>query len=185
MKNIVLFFLIFLPTSAFCQYFVVTPKGLRNANDTSKTYVVVTIDSLTTEQIFRNSVNYIQKVYNVPNNVVRGQVPNKFLKYITSASNVCKIWKDSIDVSYVTSLTFKERKIRYEINNIELFTYFYSSTDKRYYSFVDDPLIRGIFNKNGEVKEESAKRLLEDYFNNEFNFVVSYLNGSRIKKEEW
>ena len=187
MRKLILLSMIIFCSLSYGQSFVVTPLGLRDAKDLEKTYVVITVDSMTAKQLYDNAIKYINVNYKNPDYVIKGKTVNEFLKFDTRGINICLLGKSFlVDGKYTTQLYFKDGKIKYEIIDLEMY-----STD-RYGSggsplrFISSTWFKGIYNKEGILKEERGKGMIETYFNSELDVITKFLKGkNEIDNKNW
>ncbi len=170
--------LVFIGLNSFGQKYTVTPNGLRDVNDSEKTFVVLNAEGKTAKQLFDNAVKYINKNYKNPEAVIKGKTEGEYLKYITHVSDFLLInnsgAKILIDANYTTELSFKDGKIKFEI--IELDMYAQTGNYKVLFAggaFDGYP----IYNKKGELKREDTKTEIELYFNSQIKSISDALQG--------
>lgn len=116
MKIRMLLALLAISTLANGQKLVVTPVGLRDANDNEKTYVVINADGLTAKQLYDYAIKYINKNYKSPEDVIKGTTEGEYLKFITHVPNFLIILnsgvKVEIEADYTTELSFKDGRVK-------------------------------------------------------------------------
>jgi len=65
MKKLILLSLVAISTLSYSQKLTVTPSGLRDANDSEKTFVVINAEGKTSKQLYDNALKYINKTIKV------------------------------------------------------------------------------------------------------------------------
>ena len=185
MKKLILIILIPFYTLSYGQNFVVTPNGLRDEKDIEKTFVVIQADSMTAKQLFDNAMRYIKVSYNNPDYVIKSKIEGDYLKFITRGNSLCVLGREIIDCTYTTVLNFKDGKVKYEIADFEMFTTDRYRSSKLSVHFIKSTWLLGIYNKEGVLKEDLAKRSIENYFNTEMKSVITFLKGKAKLENNW
>jgi len=169
-------------TNGYSQSFVLMPTGLRDSADTGKSFLVLKFDSLTAKQLYDNAIKYINKTYTNPDQVIKGKTENEYLRYITHVASFIMIKSGlsrvKFDADYTVELNFKEGKVRYEITSLDM-----ENSGGWKLKITGGGFAWYIYNKNGELKKEDAKKDIEQYFNYRIKSLTETLNG-RIK-ENW
>lgn len=167
------------------EYFIVTPKGIRNGVDTSIPYIVLSIDS-TSGYLYTTAVKYIQETFKNPDHVIKARVENEYLRYGVYEKNIFQfqIKKQTfpINASYSVELKFKDGKLRIEFLDIRLA----ASNDVPVYWVKTGSAMRGwsrqhIFDTDGSIEHINEKNSIEEYFNGEVKKIKDYI----LKKEKW
>ena len=149
----------------FSQKLVVTPVGLRDESDNEKTYIVLNIENKKASELYINALKYINKNYKNPEKVILGKVENESLKFATFVSSFIVVQnsfiKVPIDAEYNIQLDFKDGKIKFELQNLDMY---YSADGKKTRVLYTGGALEGysIFNKKGDLKREvsgNIKRL--------------------------
>lgn len=183
MKKIILIVFIVIGTISYGQKLVVTPTGLRDANDLEKTFVVINAEGKTSKELYDNALKYINKNYKSPDDVIKGKTDGEYLKFITYAPNFITIKnsfvKTPFNAKYTTELSFKDGKVKYEVISIEI-----ENDAKAILSFTGSGINFFIYNKKGELKREDAKISIEDYFNLNVATVSDFLQGKN-SNDKW
>jgi hypothetical protein len=174
MKSLFFLATLLVAVSASSQRLKVTPHGLVNADDPSKDYVVIHVDSVSAKDLFSRSYVYLE---HVPVNSVGNQVNKKEPEYIH-----VKIYKKNavpakgslgikfyISLHYTLNLDFKDNKIRYEIADLEMTNLNTNGEETPFYFRSTDGLAWSFYNKEGlpVEKQNTAREMLENYFNNQ------------------
>jgi len=188
MKTILTLFTLFISSLTFAQKLVVTPIGLRDESDNEKTYVVLDIENKKASELYTNALKYITKNYKNPEKVIIGKVENESLKFQTfvgSFMNVKNsIVKIPIDAEYSIHLDFKDNKVKFEIQGLDMY---YSPDGSKTRVLFEGTGIGAyyIYNKKGELKRDETKTDIESYFNNEITKVADFLAGKSDGKADW
>jgi len=171
------------------QYLVVTPIGLVNGNDSTKTYIVLNVEDKTAKQLYDNAINYINHLYKSPDDVIKGKEDGKYLKFITHVSDFTSIPNvlspTYYDCDYTTELSFKDGKVKYEIIVLDIYVI---SKGIKLYLFISGSssmFNKNIFNKKGELKRPNNKNDIENYFKTQINGLMTFLKENNIKHENW
>lgn len=185
MKKIILFAFIAISTISYGQKLVVTPTGLKDANDLEKTFVVINADGKTSKELYDNALKYINKNYKNPDEVIKGKTEAEYLKFITHAENFLIVKnsgvKVQIDADYTCELSIKDGKVKFEIIALDMYA------DKGGYKV----LFTGgafdgypIYNKKGELKRPETKSEIENYFNSQISSITDFLQG-KSSNDKW
>jgi len=168
MKKITLICLIVFNLHVNAQKWSVNPEGLKDSNDSTKTYVVLTIDNKSAKDLYSETLKYISKNYQNPDEVIKGKIENEYLKFVTYDSKFTelKVGYNKIpwNASYTIELNFKDGKVKYEIIELEIknesnYTLAFQGSGMSFY----------IYKKNGELKMPDAKVNIEDYSTNKLH----------------
>ncbi|MDO9256769.1 MAG: DUF4468 domain-containing protein [Bacteroidales bacterium] len=171
-------------TSALGQKFEVTPNGLHDANDNTKTFLVINCEGKSAKELYENAIKYVNQNYKNPQEVLKGQIESEYFSFVTCSSNVITFRRSgghpTYYLTYRTELNFKDGKVKYEIQDIKI-----KGVNGGQLFFSGNPFTTvAIFNLNGELKYAEAKTVVENYFNTEASKIKEFLMGSKIK-ENW
>jgi hypothetical protein len=175
MKKILMVAIILIASvSTYSQKYIVTPTGLKDEANIEKSFVVITAEGKTAKQLFDNAVKYVNVTYKNPNIVIKGKIDGEYLSFVTSSDFYVGsgLSKNPFVMEYVTSMTFKDGKVKLEIIELEM-TFKRNPSFKLY--FTGGGINYFIYNKSGELKKEDTKEYLEVYFNTEIKRIKDYL----------
>ena len=116
-----------------------------------------------------------------------GKVENESLKFATFVSSFIVVQnsfiKVPIDAEYNIQLDFKDGKIKFELQNLDMY---YSADGKKTRVLYTGGALEGysIFNKKGELKREDTKISIEGYFNNTISKLSEFLSG-KSESQNW
>jgi len=173
MKKILMVAIILIASvSAYSQKYVVTPTGLKDEVNTEKSFVVINTEGKTAKQLFDNAVKYVNVTYKNPNVVIKGKIDGEYLSFITHSEFYVEngFTKAPFDMNYLTELTFKDGKVKYEISELVM-----KNSAGYELLFTGGGINFFIYNKSGEVKKVKTKEYLETYFNGAIPRVKDYL----------
>lgn len=183
MKKIIIICLNVLSFQVHAQNWKVTPEGLNDAIDTTKTYVVLPIENKTAKVLYEESLKYINKNYKNPNEVIKGNIENEYLKFVTYESKFTELkvgWnKIPWNINYTVELNFKDGKVKYEVIEIEI-----KNEDNYPLAFKGSGISFYIYKKNGELKMPDAKTNIEEYFNIKTKSLSDFLQG-KSSEDKW
>jgi hypothetical protein len=174
---------LFIYLQSFGQKFIVTPDGIRDSSNIEKSYVVIEIEGKSAKQLFDNAKRYIIQTYKNPDFVQKGIIDNEYIKFDTYVPYIATIntglSKLKYDAKYVTELYFKDGKVKLEVVNLEIMTVGVPL------NFKPKGALGGwyVFNSKGLLKQENAKREIENYFNELLTSLSAYLKGSKDNKD--
>jgi hypothetical protein len=173
---------------ADAQKYIVTPNGLVNADDTTKRYVVIYIDSLSAKELYKRSYKFIGQTWKNPEIAKDGKKEGEYLYVRIFAKNALTAKgsfgiKFNLDLRYSLHLNFKDDKIKYEIVDLEMNDISPYSEDTPFYIKSNSALSRSIFDKDGTLieKQKSVKKQLENYFNNQITELKDQLIAASSK----
>ena len=183
-------------TLCYGQSLVVTPLGLRDANDNEKTFVVINVEGKTANELYENALKYINRNYKSPNDVIKGKIEGEYLSFITRASSIAyaKFYPTKsfqkhpfpYDLIYTVELNFKDGKVKYEINSLKMVL---SSGESGYdLHFIEDKgfiiINPGIYSKKGDIINGMAKTQIETYYNSQIESLSDALKG-KSNNDNW
>lgn len=172
------------------QKLVLTPNGLADSSDNSNKHIIIDVPNLTTSELYTNSVNYIQRTYKSPQDVIKGQVENSFMSFVTHTDKIATYsiplnGNENIQADFMIDLKFKDGKVRFEVVNFEM--YYYAGYSKVTFNINQEYSGWSIFNKKGEVnkKAETTKIEIERYFNDYISYLKEGLTGTQDSNDDW
>lgn len=192
MKKLILFLLITIAPIAYGQQFTVTPDGLRDAENPDNTFLILKADSMTARKLYDNAIKYVNKNYKNPQDVIKGQIEGEYFSFDTYDEDFIMIHqlfqKFYLAAKYKTALTFKDGKVKYEIIDLEMKVpskIIYGNFRKEVpLNFTGGGINWDIYNKKGELKNESAKLDIENYFNMKSASLLESLKGKTVN-DNW
>ena len=170
------------------QEFTVTTDGLRDAQDLSKSFVVIKADGIKSNNLYKNAVEYVIKNYTSPDDVIKGQIEGEYFKFITYVPNFLYVRKGSkiwLDANFTIELNFKDNKVKFEVIALDIhtkqgntpFSVIYSGSSFKGYQ---------IYNKKGQLVRPDTKEDIENYFNAFVNSLAKGLVEEDSKdNEDW
>jgi len=178
MRYALTIFFIAIINIALSQKLEVTPKGLKDAENIDKSYIVLNIEETPADKLYNNAFKYISKNYRNPEKVIKAKIENEYLKFGTHESEFLIInnsgAKIPIKANYTIELSFKDNKVKFEINEL-------SMPAKRggYNVLFSGGAFSGypIYNKKGDLKRTDTKKEIEVYFNSQILSLKEYLKG--------
>lgn len=186
MKKIVLIAFIINCSLLNAQKLLVTPEGLKDSLNIDKSYVVISIEGKTAKDLYESVIKYVNITYKNPKEVLKGNIENEYISFETYVANFPLTKngyaKMNIGTKYLTTLSFKDGKIKYEISDMEM-----KAVDSQYKVLFSGGAFSGypIYNKSGELKREETKEDIEKYFNNNINNIFDYVSGKSKTNEGW
>lgn len=189
MKKLLIFGALIIAFATNAQKVTVTTTGIKSESDVTKDYVVIDAPNKTAADLYNNILKYIQKTYKNPDAVLKGKVENDYFRFETYKPSAvlakAGMSKAVFSVKFVTQIDFKDGKAKVTFNNIEYIGPSESAIPLHlhYQGGAFDGYV--IYNKKGEVKDQSAKTQIEDYFNGQILELSNALNGVDASKEGW
>ena len=187
MKYLGLFVALLMASFAFGQKYVVTPNGLRNADDTEKNYLVIEAKNMTGQQLYTNAVKFLHTKFKKPEeDAVQGNIEGEYLKFDIYENDFIYTKtlgsKVPFNARYRIELRFKDNKARFEIVNLEMID---AIEYKFHFLFQGRPFtdLYVIYKKNGSLYKEKEKLKIENYFNAIVNEMATHLQGKQ--NDDW
>ena len=177
MKKVVLVLAIGISMGASAQSYSVMPDGLKDAANPEKTFLVINVEGKTAKQLYDEAIKYVNVTYKNPSAVMRGNINGEFLSFATHTNTfyIDTYLKRNISVEYMTSLTFKDGKVKYEIHELEMVCN--ETRPQVNLHFSGGMLQYSIYNNSGKLRKEDTKKDLESHFNYSIIAIKKYLDG--------
>jgi hypothetical protein len=168
------------------KYFNLTPHWFVSVQDSTKNYVVITIDSCSADKLYKKTINYINLTYKSPESVIRGKSENEFLTFVTHDKIVMKLNRiENVDIEYFTTISYKDNKIKITFTDVDM--YFF--TDHKIPITIVGSGWSGwhIYKEDGSIffPKKLNKERIEEFFNNKVDEIISGIKNSDIKNENW
>ena len=196
LKHLLFGILICFPFLLSAQYLVLTPYGLRNIKDTSKTYVVLDSLGMDSIQLFKKATNYIKEtymenemVYPVSTNLstIYKSIDNEFIRFHGWEPYLSKtprrfLFKVDVTIStlYWIDLRFKNDRMKIEVKFNEMNT----GRDVTLIQNIGTAWNMGheiyIWDKNLVLTDIKMKTDIENFFNKKIIEIKKY-----IKNNDW
>ncbi|MDO9255967.1 MAG: hypothetical protein Q7U54_10680 [Bacteroidales bacterium] len=170
------------------KYFKLTPEWLVSVKDTTKNYVVVEVNNYTAAQLYNKAIMYVNERYKNPDAVLRGKIENEFLTFATHNDHMFDFRSGInmiIEVNYLTTVSFKENKIKLDFHDIDM-TLVTSQSRSPFYLVGSGGLSWYVYKEKDHSlfqPNKGFKDKIELFFNNQTNEIVSYYLTT--EKEEW
>jgi Domain of unknown function (DUF4468) with TBP-like fold len=163
----------FLSISTYSQSFIITSNGLKSVSDSTKSYIVIYVDSVSAKDLYSRAYSYIQHTWKNPDIANNGKVEGEFLhvKTFVSAAVIAKGnlgAKIPLDFKYAVNLDFRDGKVKYEIADLDIETS-PSAGDYPFFIEYHKGLVWCMYEKDGTVvkKQQGTKDQMESYFNSQ------------------
>ncbi len=184
MKNILLLFLL-IPIVCSAQSFVVTPDGLKDRENLKNSFVVVTKENTSAEELYNTSIKYVNEQMKNPGSSIKSDIKGDYIRYSVYIPEIILYSnsgsKRKIQGFFDVEFRFKDNRVRYEIVSISM-----PDKDSKYEVVFSGSKWSGypIYEKNGKLFKEKEKEELELFFNALLSTYVSYLNEGSTK-DDW
>lgn len=175
MKKLLALFIIGISLCANAQKTDLKPEGF--------TPVVIELQDKSSEQIYTGIIKYINKNFKNPNEVLKGDIKNEYIR-LNGFSN--KMWcykalgiNHCIDQEYSVEVDVKDGKFRFTF--IPNQGYIAGTTNALMYSY------KSFFKKDGSVRNmyTDAKDSFELSVNNMIEEIVNEVNGKTESDNDW
>lgn len=155
MKKLILLFVL-ISNIAFSQKFILTPQNLVNAEDNSKSYIVLEFPEKTKEELYKSFKIYFQKLYDNSNFTMT----NTENEQIVINNRDVYVGLGFSYYYYKDIYTFKDGKVKYE-------PYFEKLSKGTGFDeeFIFLQGSGGIYKLNGSLSKEKAKNAVESSVN--------------------
>lgn len=176
--------------STFAQQFELTPDGLKDANDNSKDFIVLPYEGKTASELYNICKLYVNKTMTDPKSSIIADVDKEYLRYkiftpeIFSFSKM--LTKLQVEAFYQVEMRFRDGRIRYSIENLELT---FKEGGKPFYISASKMKGWAFFDNNGKLLMKNEKEKLENYFNEKVKMlnedIQSEGSGQNGKDNDW
>lgn len=147
-------------------------------------YVVVKTDSISKDELFKKSINWIKETYKNPDEVLKTTIDNDKIRFEGAEENLICLkslgMKTCYTGTYTIEILFKDG--RYKFNPISL-TYYHPASQYSSGGIVDISLTDGswMYRRNG--KPRSMYKEIPEAVSNLFNSLCNNLNKYLSKKD--
>jgi len=173
-----LVFMALLPAMSFAQSFVLTPYGLRDSKDTSKTYIILDSLNMTAKQLFDKSANFIKEEAKNPDFAIKSQVDGEYIRFGGYQPEISGFIQKmlfklhyAINAGYEIELRFRDNKVKYEIRELNLTSKQLNSNDPiAIYHLYQQKAFIGwdqfyVWDKTLQLKNPDIKNDIQTFFN--------------------
>lgn len=185
MKKIVCaLLLLFSPCIAFCQYFVLTPNGIRVDGKLEESYIVLNFSDKSQSDLYELAHGYIVSNFNSAKDVMSESSPNYITVNARFTFREKAVYNYQIDALYNYKLAFKDGKVKVEFVLADLdvppqphsknFSFNLIAKGKAFGGY-------GVFSKKGDVASPNAKQAIEEFANALTKGLVDAISG----ESEW
>ena len=164
--------------------FELTPAGFINADSPSDDYLVINAPGKTQEELYKDVLSHLHGKYVNPD-IALSTIDGELITINGTASNAIRRNNMHVfDMDYTYTIRFKQGKVRVDAPAFKLTTYTSGPQELHLvwtrWSLTGKNL--GIYGKKEKLKSERAKADLEDFFNTEFESVVTAVQQ---ETEDW
>jgi len=185
-KNLPLL-LIFLSTFCYSQVeeFTFSEEGFTD-------YLVIPCKGKTKSELYRSTLNWIKKVYNTPEKVIKAKIENDYIRIQGSSSNlVCFSGFGLSDCNlarYQIEISFKDDKYKFDVTNVEYFTRGFGGAVGNWQTLYLDGTTN-YYNRKGKVKTvfKDFIHSFPDFFTNlniDLNLYIE-TEKEQSRKDDW
>lgn len=136
-------------------------------------FVVTDIESMSKEEIYHKTLNWIKETYKNPDLVLKTKIENEKVRIDAIANQLLKVKNLALDLNYTIEISFKDSKYKFEIISL----LYNNITDyKKILNFkTDSKMIKNFGTSPTDI---------ENYFNDLNNGLGAYITGKN-KKDDW
>jgi uncharacterized protein YdgA (DUF945 family) len=185
MRKTLLLIAVFVSTFGFGQKYVLTTDGLKDSENTDRTFLVVKFPGKTAKELYDRMLKYGEKNFKAPVTVIKDQVENESVILKTNLESFISIKymgaNTFYNVKFTTEISFKEGRIKYEVKDFEagnarLKIPYVATKESQWYGFYD---------QNKVLKMDAEKQKIEDYFDTQIKSMIEFLNKKEIQPDAW
>lgn len=155
-------------------------------------YVVTVCDTLSNEMIFWKTIDWINKTYKNPNDVIKSQVIGEYIILEGIAPSLCKmkiIGRTFLeDVRYRVEISFKNGRYKFDVVSLESYSMGSQYTSPGWYDMKIDEIREHYYKENGQIQPRFKFYEVDipKYFNELNQTLKDYiLNSENSIKNDW
>lgn len=143
--------------------------------------IVVTIDDLSAEEIYKKSINWVKETYKNPEEVLKADIENEKIRIVGYDPNAWYFMsmgsEKNMSINYTVEISFKEGKYRFEYVIDKL---------SHNYSYKGPFKYESMYNKKGELKKAylesvpAIDKTMNTLSTNYYNYITGKAEG-----KEW
>jgi len=141
--------------------------------------IVIKTDSLTSNQIYKKALDWVQETYKNPDKVLKAKIENKKIRIDGFATNAWwyRTKNNSYNMEYTIEISIKNGRYKFEFI---IGQFFIDDGQKVLYDY------KSFFKKSGEIKKAytDAVPSLENTMNLLSNSFYSYITGHTSESED-
>ncbi|KFC20951.1 DUF4468 domain-containing protein [Epilithonimonas lactis] len=150
-------------------------------------YVVTETPNKTKEEIYKKTLDWINRTYQRADDVIQGQIENEYVRFQgVDKSSLCKNPNNNliftcIEIRYQIEISVKDGKYKFDVLETEQHNYMYPK-------FSSNPWmpLEYKFDKKGNVKPQKVSELPREYNRLNENLKDYILNGAETNvKNDW
>ena len=164
-------------------------------NGLSPEYIVVEIDSMTQEQLFKKTINWIKETYKNPDEVIKTTIENDKVRFEGAKQNGLCIMAlgmpNCSNVRYQIEIAFKDGKYKFEVISLEQYVEASQYSRPGWFPVLlsQEEVSKGYYKKKGKLRAP-YKRYPDEIsilFNELHLSLKAYMFGeqSEKKKDDW
>lgn len=169
------------------EYFEFNPLGFTD-------YVVTNIDSLSSNQLYEKTINWIKDTYKNPEEVIKAKFENEKVRFTgynpTHLSSKVLMSTIFYDVRYTVEISFKDNKYKFEPTSLEIYVN-PSEYGAGGWSPINLDITTGYYKKNGLINPSFSEfpNQISSLFNDLEDSLETYLlkenNTLKDKENDW
>ena len=154
-------------------------------------FIIVKTEGKTKEELYKNTIEWINKSYNKPSEVIKAQVENDYIRFQgVSKEKYC--WDALVtfcnDIRYEVEISFKDGKYKFEVLSLEDY-HVTGASGLRVWGKINYKDSWTHFKKDGEVRKMYAKNVQQitaffDGLNKELYDYI-YNQNETAKSNDW
>jgi hypothetical protein len=156
-------------------------------------YIVVHCDTLSQRDMFWKTIDWINKTYTNPNEVLLSSVEGDYIIFRGVGERMVSVMglgsKIYFDVRYRIMVSFKEGRYKFDVETLESYSTGSTSVPSGWYDMKINNVGETYYKKNGEIRDvwKSYETEIPNYFNRLNSSLKNYIlqNEKTSKSNDW
>ncbi len=157
-------------------------------------YVVVEVPENTKEDLYRKTIEWVNRTFDTPKEVIKGQIENDYIRIEGIKKGMFLLYfmgkQSSDDGRYQIEISFKDNKYKFAVIGIEQYIEPSQYNPVRGWKTIDFVKNNNFyFEKDGTLKKKyNGYQKIPDYFNSLNNSLKEYIINGKTdgsKKDDW
>lgn len=182
-----LLLLLFIPHIINAQ-FSLTKDGFVSTEDTSKNFVVYSIDDASKEKLYANVLKYLTTTYKSAKDVL-SKVDNEVITINAMQPKYINAKTLKYDIRYTLTIHFKDGRIKIDAPEFECTTRAYNKPYRLAMSGsnagLGSEVVNGLFKKDGEPGLKKTVIEIENFFNTLSTNIAEAAEGNTNSNDDW
>lgn len=187
MRYLMQIVLLLFSSFGIAQSLTVTPGGLRDSQDTTKSFIIFEVPDVPKEELYKRALKYANEFYKHGRDAIRGDNEGEYLRIGTFAEDFMKYNNTMIlfpvVAEYNVEMRFKDGRVRYEIKDLRMR---HANEEYKHNYVFRGSIVTAfpIYKTNGKLFKPREKEQIEKHFNYYITHLHSFLRQTATQ-EEW